>query len=188
MLRLLCGCCWHHGQTWVSVPFQWGGEKPDQTYSPPPFQVALLSCSSLLPCPGRRLAICLHVHCSMPGLSSSVFLNILFWFWLLCCRKASACSLRYSIHLLIDDPSCAMGVCQSILCASEIEGGDLLFLPLLLLFAKSFSMTGKQEQKLGCPQAVWGCNASEWVCQHLWSLQQEDVEFCLGRQGKVGDG
>lgn len=155
MLRL-CGCCWHHGQTWVSVPFQWGGEKPDQTYSPPSFQVALLSCSSLLPCPERWLDICLQVHCSMPGPSSSVFLNILVSFWLLCCRRASACSLRYSIHLLIDDPSCAMVVCQSILCASEIEGGACFFSPFSFCLQNHFLWQRHTGVKAGLPLTCVG--------------------------------
>lgn len=57
-------------------PFGRGGEKPDPTYSPPSFQVALLSCSLLLLCPEGHLVFCLQVHCYVPGLSSSVFLNI----------------------------------------------------------------------------------------------------------------
>lgn len=73
---------------------------------------------------------------------------------------------------------------ENILCASEIEGGELLFIPFLFFL-----------QNCLVGQRHTGAKAvSEWPCQHLWRSQQQqdpqlaNADLCLGKQGKVGGG
>lgn len=69
---------------------------------------------------------------------------------------------------------------------SELEGGDLLFIPFLFFLRNP--LVGQRHTGV---KAV-----SEWPCQHLWRSQQQQViapqlgkvDLCLGKQGKVGGG
>lgn len=86
---------------------------------------------------------------------------------------------------------------ESILCAFEIEGGDLLFLPLLLFSQNHLLGQRRTGAKAGLPPKL--CGAVMPANGHVTiygDLQQQEVmgpqlakvEFCLGRQGKVGGG
>lgn len=106
---------------------------------------------------------------------------ILVWFWLCCCRKASTFSeIQYSSSF-----RCVMEGCQSILCVSELEGGDFLFIPFLF-----FLWNRLVRRRHTGAKAV-----NEWPCQHLRRSQQQQgmapqlakVDPYLGKQGKLLD-
>lgn len=75
---------------------------------------------------------------------------------------------------------------ESILGASELKGGDLLFINFLFFLENSWV-----GQRHAGEKAV-----SERPCQHFWRSQHQQVmapqlakvDLCLGKQGKVGGG
>lgn len=159
------------------------GEKPEQIYSPPPFH-AFLSCSLLLPCPERQLALCLYAQYDVSGFSLSVFLSILVWFWLCCCRKASTFSLRYNIHLLIDILSCVMRGCQREhpLCIWTWRW-RFAFYSFSLLFEKLFDRTEAHRSKSCQWMALSAFMEVSATASDGSSAWQGGPLLCLGKVG-----